>query len=360
MTQRTSRLPLSEELTRRRLLASTFGAIALAALQACGSSPTTGGATTISGGTIGRGTIAGTGSGPATTALNLPPTSLAQLAKSTPRLFPTRLFETIATRQGKSVLGANGPVTILAPSPKALELALDDLLARGALPLSTDKLLTLAKGHVIPGVRTVADLASNSGASLTTVGGQTITVGGTAAAPTVGGARIEEADLAFEGGVVHVIDQAILPPEVQEPTPQPPPPSGLADAIAEVPDAGLVAVAFTVPALSGMIAMPDATLFAPVDEAILATLLELEEADELPEEMQDLIRTATRHIALGTFTAEDLAQMDGRQLQTIDGGTLSVEVADGVIRVDGAQVLASVPVIDGALHLIDLVILPEL
>jgi hypothetical protein len=35
-------------------------------------------------------------------------------------------------------------------------------------------------------------------------------------------------------------------------------------------------------------------------------------------------------------------------------------VADGVIRVDGAQVLASVPVIDGALHLIDLVILPEL
>jgi uncharacterized surface protein with fasciclin (FAS1) repeats len=353
------RAQTSEELTRRRLLASTFGAIALAALQACSSSPTGNGATAT---TIGRGTIAGSGgsgSATATTALNLPPTSFSQLATASPRLIPAKMFEAIASKQGKSVLGVNGPVTVLAPSPKALETALAQLLNKRALPLSTDKLLALAKGHVIPGVFTVAELSGSAGTALTTVGGQTIVVGGSGSTPTLEGAVIEEADLTFEGGVVHVIDTVLTPPEVEEPSPTPPPPSGIAEAISEVPEAGLAAAALTAPALSGMIAMPDATLFAPADEAILLALEELDAEDDLPEDMNLLIRTATRHIVLGTFTAEDLAQMDGGQLPTIDGGTLSVTVAEGVISVDGARVVLSVTANEGALHVIDTVFIPD-
>lgn len=348
---------MTDDLTRRQLLASTFGALALAALQACSSSS---GSPASSSTTAARAATGTTVAGTTVpkTPLVLPTTSFAQLSRTNPGLLMANVFELVASKQGRSLLAGDGPVTLLAPFPDALDSAMASLLDKGALPLKTNQLMLLAQSHMVSGVLTAAELAAANGTALTTIAGPPIVVDSSGAAPTLGGAKIIEADLAFEGGVVHIIDKVLVPPELEVPSVTPAPPSGLADALAQIPETALVAAGFTAPALAGMIAMPDATLFAPADAAVLETIARLEANDAMPTDMGALIQTATRHVALGTFTADALAGLAGRTLPTIDGGGLSVEVSGDGVKVGGAKVLFSVQAAEGVVHVIDTVLLP--
>ncbi len=105
-------------------------------------------------------------------------------------------------------LKGEGPFTVFAPTDEAFaalpEGTLDTLLAD---PAALAAILTY---HVVPGA--VMSSALTEGMTAATVNGAevTFTLEGGA---KINGANIVQADIATTNGVIHVIDQVILPPQ---------------------------------------------------------------------------------------------------------------------------------------------------
>ena len=106
-------------------------------------------------------------------------------------------------------LKGDGPFTVFAPTDDAFAAlpagTVDDLLK----PENKDKLVAVLTYHVVPGKVMSGDLSN--GMMATTVQGSDVTI------MTEGGVKVNEAnvisaDIAASNGVIHVIDQVILPP----------------------------------------------------------------------------------------------------------------------------------------------------
>lgn len=95
------------------------------------------------------------------------------------------------------------------------------------------------------------------------------------------------------------------------------------------------------------------TVFAPTDDAFAA--LPDGALDGLLADPQALTRVLTYHVVPGRITAAEIADVP---LTTLEGGTLAIEVGDGV-RVDEATVVsADVKAGNGVIHVIDTVLMP--
>ncbi len=106
-------------------------------------------------------------------------------------------------------LKGEGPFTVFAPTDAAFAAlpagTVEDLLK----PENKDKLVSVLTYHVVPGAVMSTDLTE--GMTAKTVNGADVTItleGG----PKVNGAAISTPDVAASNGVIHVIDQVILPP----------------------------------------------------------------------------------------------------------------------------------------------------
>ncbi|TVP61609.1 MAG: fasciclin domain-containing protein [Nodularia sp. (in: Bacteria)] len=112
-------------------------------------------------------------------------------------------------------LATPGPYTVFAPTDAAFEAlptgTLDNLLR----PENKDQLTKLIAYHVIPGQVTSSQLTSGE---VNTVEGSPVAVDVDDATQTitVNDARVTQADIPASNGIVHVIDQVILPPDFPE------------------------------------------------------------------------------------------------------------------------------------------------
>ncbi|MDP5337667.1 MAG: fasciclin domain-containing protein [Nodularia sp. (in: cyanobacteria)] len=112
-------------------------------------------------------------------------------------------------------LATPGPYTVFAPTDAAFAAlptgTLDNLLK----PENKDQLTKLIAYHVIPGQVTSSQLTSGE---VKTVEGSPVKVNVDDAtqAVTVNDARVTQADIPASNGIVHVIDQVILPPDFPE------------------------------------------------------------------------------------------------------------------------------------------------
>lgn len=75
-----------------------------------------------------------------------------------------------------------------------------------------------------------------------------------------------------------------------------------------------------------------------------------------PEKADDLRTILKYHVVPATYNATDLK--DGMVLGPVNGGKLTVHVKDGKITINDANVVASIKASNGALHIIDNVLLP--
>lgn len=122
-------------------------------------------------------------------------------------------FTTLAAALGAAglveTLKGEGPFTVFAPTDAAFAAlpagTVEDLLK----PENKDKLVAILTYHVVPGMVMSTDLTE--GMMAATVNGAEITVT-LADGPKVNGAAISAADIKASNGVIHVIDQVILPP----------------------------------------------------------------------------------------------------------------------------------------------------
>lgn len=107
-------------------------------------------------------------------------------------------------------LKGDGPFTVFAPTDEAFAALPEGTVESLLLPENKDQLIAVLTYHVIAGKVMSGDLAGQT-LDAATVQGATVAIDATSGV-TVNGASVVAADIETTNGVIHVIDQVILPP----------------------------------------------------------------------------------------------------------------------------------------------------
>jgi len=107
-------------------------------------------------------------------------------------------------------LRGEGPFTVFAPTDEAFAALGEDTINSLLLPENRDQLVSILTYHVVPGEYFASDLAGQS-LSVASVQGDTIDIDATGNAVMIDGATVVSADVDASNGVIHVINQVIMP-----------------------------------------------------------------------------------------------------------------------------------------------------
>jgi uncharacterized surface protein with fasciclin (FAS1) repeats len=111
-------------------------------------------------------------------------------------------------------LKGEGPYTVFAPTDEAFEAALTDLgLTADQLLADTELLTSVLTYHVVEGEYPAADVVGLDGQSVATVNGAEVEITVDGESVMVNGATVTMPDVLATNGVIHVIDQVLLPPD---------------------------------------------------------------------------------------------------------------------------------------------------
>jgi len=258
------------------------------------------------------------------------------------------LVEALGAAGLVSTLDGSGPFTVFAPRNAAFAAldagVLNGLLAEGNVDLLS-RILTF---HVVAGAAVRSGDLSD-GQTVTTVEGGTLTIGVSGGSVTVNGAAVVSADIEASNGVVHIIDDVLVP-------------SDLDVYETAVLTSGTTTLASAVLAgdLDGALSGTGPfTVFAPVnsafealDEYLLLALLDSDNIDLLQKVLQF-------HVVSGAVRAADLT--NGGTATTLEGGTLTFDLSGATPKVNGVDITTTdIEVSNGVIHLVDGVLLPPL
>jgi len=125
--------------------------------------------------------------------------------------FPT-LVAAVEAAGLLDTLKSEGPFTVFAPTEEAFAAALEALgLTAGELLADVDTLTAVLTYHVVPGRVMAGDLVGAMAMPVATVNGADITITEDGGTVTVNGAHVVSADIEASNGVIHAIDQVLLP-----------------------------------------------------------------------------------------------------------------------------------------------------
>lgn len=119
------------------------------------------------------------------------------------------LVEAIEAAGLEEVLASDGPFTVFAPTNEAFEALPEGALDALLLPENQDVLVQVLTYHVVPAAVLSDELESGD---VPTVEGSTVMIEVTDDGVMVNEAMVTEADIEASNGVLHAIDQVLLPP----------------------------------------------------------------------------------------------------------------------------------------------------
>ena len=246
-------------------------------------------------------------------------------------------------------LQGEGPFTVFAPTDEAFaalpEGTLDSLLA------DSEALSQVLLYHVVPGEVMASDVIELD--SATTAQGEDIAISVEGDSVKVNQAEVIATDVAASNGVIHVIDQVILPPSMTMEEAE------MGDIVEVAEAAGDFSTLLTAVEAAGLVETLEGdgpfTVFAPTDEAFAA--LPEGTLDALLVDTEALTQVLLYHVVPGAVTAEQVVELDSAQ--TVEGGSVSIRVEDGKVLINDAEVIATdVLASNGVIHVIDEVIVP--
>ena len=106
-------------------------------------------------------------------------------------------------------LKGEGPFTVFAPTDEAFAALPEGTVESLLQPENRDQLVAILTYHVVPGRVTSGDIAGQT-MDVTTVQGSDLSIDATDGV-RVDGATVVSADVMASNGVIHVIDQVIMP-----------------------------------------------------------------------------------------------------------------------------------------------------
>ncbi|MGB3777497.1 MAG: fasciclin domain-containing protein, partial [Tunicatimonas sp.] len=241
-------------------------------------------------------------------------------------------------------------LTVFAPTNDAFAAFIANDPRFGSLAdVPDDVLAQVLQYHILASKKLGADLQATE----TTLLGETLSIDKTNGVVINGSVNVTSPNIEAANGVVHLIDQVLLPPSLQlEPT--------IADIAGDTEALSiLVAALQRAPDLLQAAGNREAdlTVFAPTNDAFVALLgaLGLEELSDIPDNV--LRRVLEYHILGAGKLAADL----GATETTLEGADISIDKTSGVVINGSSNVildLANIEAANGVVHVIDEVLIP--
>lgn len=270
--------------------------------------------------------------------------------------FTTLVAALQATGLDATLANLDTDYTVFAPSDAAFAK-----LAAGTLDsLSNEQLTDILLYHVLPG-KVMADgaitLAQSADNMTETANGDKVSLSFVDSLLLVNGAKVSTADVMADNGVIHVIDNVIMPPAMMVTPTQ----TIVEVALADPDNFSTLVSALTAADLVTTLSNEDATftVFAPTNAAFSAV-----DSDALAALLADteaLTAVLLTHVVSdASLSSLDAYAANGKMLTTASGKKIDVTVdADsGALMIGGAKVIMSdVYTTNGVIHVIDTVIL---
>ena len=241
-------------------------------------------------------------------------------------------------------LKGDGPFTVFAPTDEAFAKLPAGTVETLLKPENKDQLISILTYHVVPGKVKAKKVVKLSAAE--TLNGQRVDIKVEDGSVMIDGATVTATDIMASNGIIHVIDNVILPnadviPVVAEK-------AGVFNTLlAAVKAAGLADV---------LSSEGPFTVFAPTDEAFaklpegtVASLLEPENLDQL----QTILKY---HVVSGRVYSDAVVKKN--KVETLAGEKIRVTTTDGVKINDANVVATDIDAANGVVHIIDSVLLP--
>jgi len=124
------------------------------------------------------------------------------------------LVQAIEAAELTDTLSTGGPYTVFAPTNEAFEALPEGTLEQLLQPENQETLTQILAYHVLPQAVPAAEVVSGE---VDTVAGSplTVSVDDTTGDVSVNEATVVETDVQASNGVIHAIDQVLLPPDIQ-------------------------------------------------------------------------------------------------------------------------------------------------
>lgn len=271
-----------------------------------------------------------------------PPTDLNIVERAEANDELSILVSAIVDAELGGTLQGTGPFTVFAPNNAAFNNLPDGTLDN----LSTEELAQILTFHVVEGEITASDLSASQTVEtiqgeeiLVTVDGGTVTVNGSAVVGTP--------DVQASNGVIHIVDDVLLPQAFREPN--------IVDTAENLGNFTTLVGALEQTGLKSTIQyLGPFTVFAPTDAAfnnLPAGLLDGLSNEALAEILQ-------YHVLNGSVLSTDL--MAEQSVPSLTQEELFI-TADGDVTVNGSSNVATADVeaSNGVIHAVDRVLLPD-
>jgi uncharacterized surface protein with fasciclin (FAS1) repeats len=265
-------------------------------------------------------------------------------------------FETLAAALKSAglveTLKGKGPFTVFAPTDEAFAKLPAGTVETLLKPENKGQLVSILTYHVVSG--SVDSKQAMTLKYATTVNGQRIDLAtGDGRLKLDGNATVLKADIACSNGVIHVIDNVILPAQ-----------KNVLEVAAEAGSFSTLAAAVKAAGLTEVLSGKGPfTVFAPTDEAFqklppgtVENLLKAENKDKLASILKF-------HVIPGAAYADQVVAMNESK-KTLQGQTFQINVKDGKVTIGNSAAMAGVTGTDveasnGVIHVIDTVLMPE-
>lgn len=242
-------------------------------------------------------------------------------------------------------LQGQGPFTVFAPTDEAFAKLPAGTVKSLLKPENKHQLVAVLTYHVVPGQVTAGEVVKLNAAA--TVNGQRVDINVADGKVVIDQATVVTTDIHCSNGVIHVIDQVILPSA--DTIPATAAKAGtFKTLLAAAKAAGLVEV------LSGDKPL---TVFAPTDEAFAKLPAGTVDSLLKPENKDKLTAILKFHVVPSRVFSNDV--LSKKELKTVHGGVLTVAMKGGAATISGANLVATdIDAANGVIHVIDSVLLP--
>lgn len=246
-----------------------------------------------------------------------------------------------------TALSADGQFTVFAPTNAAFENLLDAIGQSSLDDIPEDVLRDVLEYHVV--VTATAFSSQLSNGELTTFGGEAITVSTTGGITLNGSASVTTPDVRATNGVVHIIDEVLVPPSIQ-------PIVGtiVAPAYFNKNFTTLIAAvkAASPEILTTLLSTGNMTLFAPTNDAFTAAGI-----TELPNQAT-LDAVLKYHVISSEVTSSQIASGPS-SAETLNGRIYLSKNSAGVFINGSSKVTtADIDASNGVVHVIDRALMP--
>ena len=248
-----------------------------------------------------------------------------------------------------SVLESEGQFTVFAPTDDAFADLLAALDIDAATLLGVENLSDILLYHVFAGEYMASDVLANVPFSLTSLQGSDVDFSVVDSMVYINGAQIITTDIETANGVIHVIDEVILP---------------LENIIDTAEAAGsfttLLTALETAELTSALETEGPFTVFAPTNDAFATLLVELDLTVEELLALPNLSDILLYHVLEGAYYSSDVLANVPFSLATLQTSEVDFSIMDAMVYIDGAQIIVTdILTTNGVIHVIDAVIIPE-